>query len=141
MGGDYPLVLNSGHNRWSIHANNIANRLMLETHRGRPHLVINPDDAAQRGIQDDEEVRLHNDMGSITVRVKLASSTPPGQVICYAGWDHYQFRNWGGPSNVEGAMVKWLGFAGGYGHLRYWPFMWTPLQVDRATRVEVSKID
>ncbi len=141
MGGDYPLILNSGHNRWSIHANNIANRLMLETHRGRPHLVINPDDAAQRGIQDDEEVRLHNDMGSITVRVKLASSTPPGQVICYAGWDHYQFRNWGGPSNVEGAMVKWLGFAGGYGHLRYWPFMWTPLQVDRATRVAVSKID
>jgi len=141
MGGDFPLMLTSGHGRWSIHANNTANRLMLETHRGRPHLVMNQEDAARRGIADDDEVRVHNDMGMFLVRVKLASSVRPGQVICYAGWDHYQFKDWHGPSDLEGAMVKWLGFAGGYGHLRYWPFMWSPLQVDRATRVEVSKVD
>jgi anaerobic selenocysteine-containing dehydrogenase len=140
MGGDFPLMLTSGHNRWSVHANNIANPLMLETHRGHPHLVMNPEDAALRRIADDEEVRVHNDMGMFTVRVKLAASARPGQVICYNGWEHYQFRDWHGPSDLEGAMVKWLGFAGGYGHLRYWPFMWSPLQVDRATRVDVSKI-
>jgi DMSO reductase family type II enzyme molybdopterin subunit len=141
MGGDYPLMLTSGHNRWSIHATHIANQTMLQTHRGHPHLVMSPDDAARRGFQDDEEVRVHNDMGSIAVRVKLSPSVRPGQVICYSGWDHYQFRDWRGPSNVEGAMIKWLHLAGGYGHLRYWPFMWAPNHVDRATRVEVSKID
>jgi anaerobic selenocysteine-containing dehydrogenase len=140
MGGDYPLILTSGHNRWSIHSNNIVNRLMLQTHRGRPHLVMSPRDAAQKGILDDEEVRVHNDMSSFTVRVKLSPATRPGVVICYNGWDPYQFRDWAAPNNVEGSMVKWLGFAGGYGHLRYWPFMWSPIQVDRATRVEVSKI-
>jgi nitrate reductase alpha subunit len=140
MAGDHPLMLTSGHNRWSIHADNIANQLMLQTHRGHPHLVMSPDDAARRGIQDDEEVRLHNDMGAIKVRVKLSPSVRPGQVICYNGWDHYQFRDWNGPSNVETGMVKWLHLAGGYGHLRYWPFMWAPAPVDRATRVEVSKI-
>ena len=140
MGGDYPLMLTSGHNRWSVHSGNIVNRLMLETHRGHPHLVMNPGDAAQRGVQDDEEVRLHNDMGSIMVRVKLSPGVRPGQVICYSGWDPYQFREWRGTSDLEGAMVKWLHFAGGYGHLRYWPFMWQPTHVDRATRVEVSKI-
>ncbi|MCH7510769.1 MAG: molybdopterin-dependent oxidoreductase [Chloroflexi bacterium] len=139
MGGDYPLVLTSGHGRWSIHANNIANKLMLETHRGRPHIVMNHEDAAKRGIADDDQVRVHNDMGMFLVRVKLASSVRPGQVICYNGWDHYQFKDWHGPNDIEGAMVKWLGFAGGYGHLRYWPFMWSPTQVDRATRVEVSR--
>jgi nitrate reductase alpha subunit len=140
MGGDYPLMLTSGHNRWSIHSGNIVNRTMLETHRGHPHLVMNPGDAAQRGVQDDEEVRLHNDMGAIMVRLKLSPSVRPGQVICYSGWDPYQFREWRGPSDLEGAMVKWLHFAGGYGHLRYWPFMWQPTHVDRATRVDVSKI-
>jgi nitrate reductase alpha subunit len=140
MGGDYPLILTSGHNRWSIHSNNIVNRLMLQTHRGRPHLVMSPRDAAQKGILDDEEVRVHNDMSSFTVRVKLSPATRPGVVICYNGWDPYQFRDWHGPSDLEGAMVKWLHLAGGYGHLRYWPFMWQPTHVDRATRVEVSQI-
>ena len=139
MGGDHPLMLTSGHNRWSVHGTNIVNRRMLATHRGHPHLVMSTADAAERGIADDEEVRLHNDMGSISVRVKLSPSVRPGQVICYAGWDPYQFRNWDGPSNIEGAMVKWLHFAGGYGHLRYWPFMWQPTHVDRATRVQVSR--
>ena len=140
MGGDYPLKLTSGHNRWSVHGTNIVNRRMLETHRGHPHLVMSTADAAQRQIADDEEVCLYNDMGTINVRIKLSPSVRPGQVICYAGWDPYQFRNWDGPSNIEGAMVKWLHFAGGYGHLRYWPFMWQPSHVDRATRVDVAKI-
>jgi len=140
MGGDYPFVLTGGHNRWSVHANNIANRRLLQTHRGRPHMVMNPADAAARGIADDEEVRVHNDVGDFDVHVKLSPSVRPGQLICYNGWDHYQFRDWRGPSNLEGAMVKWLGFAGGYGHLQYWPFMWTPIQVDRATRVDVAKL-
>ena len=140
MGGDYPLMLTSGHNRWSIHSGNIVNKRMLETHRGRPHLVMNPVEAAQRGVADNEEVRVHNDMGSFVVPLKLSNSVRPGQVICYSGWDPYQFRQWRGPSDLEGGMVKWLGFAGGYGHLRYWPFMWQPTHVDRATRVEVSKI-
>jgi DMSO reductase family type II enzyme molybdopterin subunit len=140
MGGDYPLMLTSGHNRWSVHSNNASSRMMLQTHRGHPHLVMSPDDAAQRGIRDDQEVRVHNDIGSFMVRVKLSPSARPGQVICYNGWDSYQFRDILGPSEVEGSMVKWLGFAGGYGHLRYWPFMWAPSQVDRATRVEVSRL-
>ncbi len=140
MGGDYPLLLTSGHNRWSVHSGNIAHQTLLETHRGHPHLVMSVEDAAARGIQDDEEVRVHNDMGWFLVRVKISPTVRPGQVVCYSGWDPYQFRHWHSPSYAEGAMVKWLHFAGGYGHLKYWPFMWQPTHVDRATRVEVSKI-
>jgi DMSO reductase family type II enzyme molybdopterin subunit len=139
MGGDYPLMLTSGHNRWSVHGTNIVNRLLLETHRGYPHLVINPADARSREIENDDEVRVYNDMGSFLVRAKVTEVAQPGQVICYTGWDPYQFNGWHGPSDVEGGMVKWLHLAGGYGHLRYWPFMWQPSPADRATRVEVSK--
>jgi DMSO reductase family type II enzyme molybdopterin subunit len=139
MGGDYPLTLTSGHMRWSIHAANVANRLMLQIHRGHPFLFMSPDDAAARGIADDEEVRVYNDMSSFHVRVKLAPSVRPGQVIIYNGWEPFMFRGWRDTSNVEPGMVKWLHLAGGYGQVRYRPGCWQPVTVDRALRVEVSK--
>jgi len=140
MGGDFPFVLTSGHNRWSIHSMNITNRMLLQTHRGRPHLVMNTEDARARGIGDGEEVRVRNDVGDFYVAVKLSPSVMPGQVICYNGWDPYQFREWRGPMDIEPGMVKWLHLAGGYGHLRYWPIQWQPTPVDRAVRVDVEKI-
>ena len=140
MGGDHPFVMTSGHNRWSIHSMNITNRMLLQTHRGRPHLVMNTRDARRRRIEDGEEVRVFNDVGEFMVPVKLSPSVMPGQVICYNGWDPYQFRDWHGPMDVEPGMVKWLHFAGGYGHLRYWPIQWQPTPVDRAVRVDVQKL-
>jgi hypothetical protein len=65
----------------------------------------------------------------------------PGQVISYNGWEPYMYRTWKGASDLEPGMVKWLHFAGGYGHLRYWPFQWQPVPFDRGIRVNVSKID
>jgi len=130
----------SGHNRWSIHSMNITNRLMLNTHRGRPHMVGNDRDAAARGVLDDEQVPVFNDMGSFVVPVKASGSVRPGQVIVYNGWDPYQLEGWKGPMDVEPGMVKWLHLAGGYGHLRYWPIQWQPTPVDRAVRVQWEKV-
>ncbi len=141
QGGDYPFSMTSGHNRWSIHSMNIVNKVLLETHRGRPHLVMNNDDAAARGIEDEEEVEVQNDMGTFIVPVKLSPGVRPGQVVSYNGWEPYQYKTWKGASDVETGMVKWLHFAGGYGHLRYWPMQWQPVPFDRGIRVNVSKID
>ena len=140
MGGDYPLELTSGHNRWSIHAQNVTDPILLQTHRGRPQLWMNPDDALARGIIDGEEVRAHNDAGEFIVRVVPAPSVRPGQIICYNGWEPFMFRGWRDPANVEPGMVKWLHLASGYGHLRYRIGCWQIVTVDRGTRVEVSKL-
>ncbi|MDP2948438.1 MAG: molybdopterin-dependent oxidoreductase [Chloroflexota bacterium] len=140
QGGNYPFQLTSGHNRWSIHTMNITNRIIQQTHRGKPHMVMNPDDAAARGIVDDEEVRVFNDMNSFFVPVRLSPSVRPGQVIIYNGWEPYQFREWKDPAMVEPGMIKWLQLAGGYGHLRYWPIQWQPVPTDRAVRVDVAKV-
>jgi anaerobic selenocysteine-containing dehydrogenase len=78
---------------------------------------MNTDDAAARGISDNEEVQVVNDMGSFCVLVKLSQSVRPGQVISYNGWEPYQYRGWQDAANVEPGMVKWLHLAGGYGHL------------------------
>lgn len=45
------------------------------------------------------------------------------------------YRTWKGASDVEPGMVKWLHFAGGRGHLRYWPIQWHPVPFDRGIRV------
>ena len=138
MGGDYPLLLTSGHNRWSIHSMNAASPIMLETHRGRPHMVMNPQDAAARGLADGDEARVYNDFGEFLVPVKLSPSAMSGQVICYNGWEPYMHRGWKDQANIEPGMIKWLHLAGGYGHFKYWPIQWQPVQIDRSIRVEVA---
>ena len=138
MGGAYPLALTSGHNRWSIHSLNIANRRMLQTHRGRPHALLSPHDAASRGITDGADIRVFNDLGETALMAKITDTVRPGQVIIYNGWDGYQFPGWSDPANIEPGMIKWLHLAGGYGHLKYWMMEWQPCPVDRATRVDVA---
>jgi len=139
MGGDHPFEMTSGHNRWSIHSINITNRLLLNTHRGRPHALVNTDDARERSIEDGDEMRVWNDMGEFFVPAKVAPNVRRGQVIVYNGWEPYMFRGWSGPMDVEPGMVKWLHLAGGYGHLRYWPLQWQPVPIDRAIRIDIEK--
>ncbi len=139
-GGDYPLLITSGHNRWSVHSTNIVNKTMLETHRGTPHLVMSPADAALRDVEDNEMVEVFNDMGLYQTPLKISSSAQPGQIIMYNGWEPYQFPNWNNPSDIEPGMIKWLHLAGGYGHLKFWPTQWQPAPVCRGTRADVRKI-
>ncbi len=140
MGGDYPLSLMSGHQRWSIHSTNVVNQTLLRTHRGHPLVIMNPIDAEARGVEDGEEVRIFNDFEEFHIRTKFSSATRPGTVIVYHAWEPYQHRNWKSYDNVIPGMIKWLHLAGGYGHLNYWRWNWVQQQVDRAVPVEVEKM-
>jgi DMSO reductase family type II enzyme molybdopterin subunit len=140
QGGDYPFHLTSGHPRWSIHSMNMTNAIILNTHRGHPFCYMNTSDAEQRSLQDDEVVELYNDMGTMKVALRITPSVRPGQLIIYNGFEPYQFDEWHDPANVEPGMVKWLAFAGGYGHLRYRGIHWQPVPIDRAIRLDVRKV-
>jgi len=41
MGGDYPLRMTSGHQRWSIHSIWITDDTLAKTHQGRPFMFMN----------------------------------------------------------------------------------------------------
>ena len=138
-GGEFPLRLTSGHPRWSIHSMNHTSRIILGTHRGHPVMYMNPDDMKARGLADDDEARVFNDLAEMRIRVRRSSGTRPGQVVIYNGYEPFQFKNWTGPENVEPGMVKWLHFAGGYGHLQYRGLHWQPIPIDRAVHVDVAK--
>ena len=137
-GGDHPFVILSGHNRWSVHAMNMGNPVLLQTHRGEAHLLVNPGDAAALGIVDHARVRVWNDVGSFVVRAKLSRSLGPGSVMIYDGWDPHMFESWGGANDVSAGMVKHLSLVGGYGHLDYGPIGWQPIPSDRGVRVTLE---
>lgn len=136
MGGDYPLGMTSGHNRWSVHSMNHFNETVLGTHRGSPNVMVNSDDAAARGVKDDDLIRIFNDVSDFQGRVKVAPNVKPGQIISYNGWEPLQYKNWSGANEIEPGMVKWIGFSGGYGHLNYSPLGWQPVPIDRWVRCD-----
>ncbi|MBI4515719.1 MAG: molybdopterin-dependent oxidoreductase [Deltaproteobacteria bacterium] len=138
-GGEHPLRLTSGHPRWSIHSMNHTSSIMLGTHRGYPVMYMNPDDMKARGLNNDDEAVMVNDLAEMRIRVRLSPGTKPGQVVVYNGYEPFQFKQWKGPENIEPGMVKWLHFAGGYGHLQYRGIHWQPIPIDRAVHVDVRK--
>ena len=140
MGGDHPFRLSGGHSRWSIHAMNMLNPLMLETHRGKPFVLINDAVARDKGIADDALVRVWNDVGEFVAPARTSPAQRPDALTVYNGFEGFLFPGGNGSNEVEPGMVKWLHFAGGYGHLRYWPIQWQPTPVDRAVRVDVAKL-
>ncbi len=124
MGGDYPLRMTSGHQRWSIHSIWITDDVLARTHQGRPFMFMNTADAKKRGIEDGDLVRVFNDFDEFKVHVKVTSAARsqeklrPGQVMIYHAWEPYQFENWRSYDAAIPGMIKWLDLAAGYGHLR-----------------------
>lgn len=140
MGGDFPLVMTSGHLRWSIHSMWVTNAVLSRTHRGHPLLCMHPQDMRERGIADDEEVRVHNDFNSFRVRVRETPGCRPGQVVVYHAWEPFQYPDGRSYDFAIPGLIKWLHLAGGYGHLKYYRWNWLPQQVDRAVAVDVEKV-
>ena len=133
--------MTSGHNRWSIHSMNMTNNIILNTHRGEPFAFINDADATELGIENGERIKLTNNDGESIIAAKVSPSVRPGQVILYNGFEPYMHENWYSQADLEAGQVKHLGFAGGYGHLKYRLFSWQPVPADRAVRVDITKLD
>ncbi len=140
-GGDYPLRMTSGHNRWSIHAMNMSNWVLLQTHRGEPHVSVSAEDARARGVKDGDLIEVFNDISRFRARAKVSNAVKPGQIISYNGWDGFMYPQWRGANETEAGMVKWLLMAGGYGHLNYTPIEWQPVAVDRSVPVDFVKVE
>ncbi len=141
IGGDYPLMLNGAHTRWSIHAAWRDQSHMLNLGgRGEPTIWIGADDAAQRNIEDNDRVRVYNDIDSYETLAKVVPNLRPGQVVVYHAWEPYQFKNHKSYAALTPNPLNPISLAGGYFHLQPLPEANTPGPTDRDTRVEIEKI-
>jgi anaerobic selenocysteine-containing dehydrogenase len=118
----------------------VTNAVLSRTHRGHPLLHMNPNDMRERGIVDDEMVRVKNDFNEFQVRVRATPGNRPGQVVIYHAWEPFQFPGGKSYDFAIPGLIKWLHLAGGYGHLKYYRWNWLPQQVDRAVSVDVEKL-
>jgi nitrate reductase alpha subunit len=140
IGGDHPLQMTGGHARWSIHASWRDEPNLLRLQRGEPVLIMNPADAAARGIADGEIARVWNDVGSMNIQVKTSASLQPTQVVVYHAWEPFQFRGRASHQALLPNPINPVQLAGGYFHLQPLIHQGQPGGHDRGTRVEVERI-
>ncbi|MCZ2153308.1 MAG: molybdopterin-dependent oxidoreductase [Bryobacterales bacterium] len=141
IGGDYPLYLTGGHTRWSIHAAWRDQRYMQQLNRGEPVIFVSVEDAAARDIEDGDRVRLFNDIGSAELLAKVTPAHRPGQVTVYHAWEPFMFKGRTTYASVTPNPINPLQLAGGYFHIQVRGGFFSPGATDRATRVQIERID
>ena len=141
---DYPLRYNTPHGRWSIHSTWRDNEKMLRLHRGEPVVYLNPDDAADRGIEDGDTVRVYNEIGEVEVMAKIYPSSEEGTVRQFFSWERFQYPSRGNFNTITPMTMKptqLVRYPEDSGeHLHFFPNFWGPTGVNSDVRVEVEKV-
>ncbi|WP_458189615.1 nitrate reductase subunit alpha [Haladaptatus sp. NG-WS-4] len=141
----YPLRYNTPHGRWSIHSTWRDVEKLLRLQRGEPALYLNPDDAKERGIEDGDTVKVHNELDEVELQAKIYPSGEPGTARMYFAWEKFQFPS---RSNFNSLvpmymkptqLVRYPEDSGE--HLHFFPNYWGPTGVNSDVRVEVEKIE
>ncbi len=63
-----------------------ANQKRQHSAQPSPEVVIHPDDARERGIEDGARVRVHNDRGAFSCAARVSDDARPGVVVAPMGW-------------------------------------------------------
>ncbi len=135
----FPLILMTPHARWSIHSMYKTSPTLLRLGRGKPYVMINPETAKKRGIEDGQDVRMFNDLGDTTVMAKLTPGTPKDAAIMEHGWEPFMFKDGKGHNNLVGDMLNPLELSDGWGHLKF-GVNWDGNQHAYDATVEIEKV-
>ncbi|MGI9343561.1 MAG: molybdopterin-dependent oxidoreductase, partial [Gammaproteobacteria bacterium] len=138
---DYGLRLTMGHARHGIHSMFRDDTLLMSLQRGEPDVFVNPDDARERDVEDGDMIRVYNSFGSFIVQAHVSSSTQPGTLFMYHGWDPMLFKGRENFSSVipTSGLLKPTNVAGGYGQIHYAAPDKVPNQTYHDATVEFEK--
>jgi len=89
--GKYPLTFIQGHSRFRTHSSfaNVDSLLKLNP---EPLVEINPINAKERNISDNDIVTVFNDRARTTLKARISESVGPGVVNIMEGWWIDQFK-------------------------------------------------
>jgi anaerobic selenocysteine-containing dehydrogenase len=88
-----------------------ANQKRQHSAQPEPFLVVNPDDAAGRGIGDGASVRVFNERGSFRCRAKVSDDTRAGVVVAPMGWWNADYPDGRGAQVTTSQRLTVLGEA------------------------------
>ncbi len=60
---------------------------------GRPHVLVNPDDASRLGLVDGDSVSIGNRRGSVFLHVHVSDDVRPGMLVSEGLWPNSSFRD------------------------------------------------
>jgi molybdopterin-containing oxidoreductase family molybdopterin binding subunit len=100
----YPLALIQGHSRFRTHSMfaNVASLLELNP---EPVVEINPKNAEERSISDNDRVTVFNDRGKFTLKARVTEGVAPQVVNITEGWWIDQF-NEGGVNHLTHDLIN-----------------------------------
>jgi anaerobic selenocysteine-containing dehydrogenase len=85
LGKSYPLAMISPPARNFLNSSFVNVKSLRDT-EGEPHLDMHPTDAAARGIEDGNQVRIHNARGSFVAKARVTDKARPGLVVGLSIW-------------------------------------------------------
>ncbi|MDB5773221.1 MAG: molybdopterin oxidoreductase family protein [Burkholderia sp.] len=85
LGKRYPLAMISPPARNFLNSS-FVNVQSLRNTEGEPHLDIHPIDAANRGIENGEQVRIYNGRGSFVAKARVTDRARQGLVVGLSIW-------------------------------------------------------
>lgn len=115
----FPFALMTPHARWSIHSTYKTSTTLLRLQRGKPYVMINPEVAAARGINDGDDVKMKNDLGEAILMAKIVAGVPKDAVVMEHGWEPFMYRHRRGHNALVGDMLNMLELSEGWGHLKF----------------------
>jgi anaerobic selenocysteine-containing dehydrogenase len=86
-----------------------ANQRRQHAAQPRPELVISPDDASTRGIEDGAQVRVFNERGAFECAVRVSDDARPGVLVAPMGWWN---RDYAGGRSAQATTPQLLTTAG-----------------------------
>src|SRR6056297_11215 len=87
--GHYPFNLMSPNTKNRIHSQ-FGNLKSIKTIDPEPYATINSGDAQSKGIQENDWIRVYNDRGELTIKVKTDASLRPGNIVIVNGYWHQE---------------------------------------------------
>jgi anaerobic selenocysteine-containing dehydrogenase len=85
LGKKYPLAMISPPARNFLNSTFVNVQSLRDT-EGEPHLDMHPSDAAERGIEDGNMVRIFNDRGSFVAKARVTDKARLGLVVGLSIW-------------------------------------------------------
>jgi anaerobic selenocysteine-containing dehydrogenase len=110
--GPYPLNFLPRKHKDSLNSSYGHLPVMRRQEHEARTLEMHPQDAAARGLQDGEEVRVFNARGAFVLPLKVSRNVPPGTVATFWGWWDKLSGGKGNVNNVTSAALTDLGGGG-----------------------------
>ncbi len=137
------------HGKWHIHSTYGDNQRMSTLSRGVEPFWINPKDAEELDIVDNDWVEIHNDHGVVVTRANVSARIPRGVCIQYHSPERTysvprsplrKYKRAGGHNSLVRTRLKPNLMAGGYGQFTYHFNYWGPTGCNRDTHILVRKL-